>query len=130
MPFVITEDDPMTLPTRQVSSQTSLAWPVCGRVVDVSGGPGGHALRCYLAHGHRGDCDDLGSAQLEHWRGSAKPVAPQNSTLDEVKVVAAAHARSYEAMAHWKRERGWRVEAQRLDSMADALRHLVQVIAR
>jgi len=48
----------------------------------------------------------------------------------DVSTLALAHARTYEAMGHWKRERGWRVEADRLDAMADALRHLVQVLAR
>lgn len=130
MNLVLDEHDSHPLPTRPISVHKGLAWPVCGRVVDVSGGASGHPLRCYLAHGHRGDCDDLGSAELEHWQASASQPqsGPQKAALDDVKVVAAAHARTYEAMAHWKRERGWRVEAERLDAMADALRHLVQVL--
>ena len=132
MNVVVAENGSHPLPVRPISVHKGLAWPVCGRVVDVSGGASGVPLRCHLAHGHRGDCDDLGSAELEHWEANAsKPQsAPQKEVLDEVKVVAAAHARTYEAMAHWKRERGWRAEAERLDAMASAVRHLVQVLER
>jgi hypothetical protein len=133
MTLVISGNGSMPLPTRAVAPHKSLNWPVCGRVVDVSGGPGGHALRCHLAHGHRGSCDDLGSAELEHWQALAAKPAPTRPapppSLDVI-AVALAHARTYSAMAHWKRERGWQIEAERLDAMADSLRRLVQVLER
>lgn len=129
MTLATTVTDSYDLPTRTAASHRAFGWPVCGRVVDVSGGANGHALRCHLSHGHRGDCDDLGSAELEHWQASTAP-APRAPSLDEAKIIAAAQARTYEAMAHWKRERGWRFEADRLDAMAHALRHLVDTLGR
>jgi hypothetical protein len=47
-----------------------------------------------------------------------------------VRVIALAHARTYEAVAEFKRERGADEEAGQLVAMADALRRLVQVLDR
>jgi len=130
MDLVIREDEHSALPVRRMTPPVALAWPVCGRVVDVSGGPTGRPLRCHLSHGHRGTCDDLGSSELEHWQAlSATPPAP-GANLDEVKIMALAHARTYESVAQWKRERGAEEEAGQLFAMADALRRLVAVLDR
>jgi len=130
MDLVIREDEPSTLPMRRLTPPVALAWPVCGRVVDVSGGPSGRALRCHLSHGHRGSCDDLGSSELEHWQANSPSQPASGVTLDKVKVMALAHARTYEAVAQWKRERGADEEAGQLLAMADALRRLVAVLDR
>ncbi len=130
MDLVIREDQPKTLPIRRLTPPAALAWPVCGRVVDVSGGPHGRALRCHLSHGHRGSCDDLGSAELEHWQANANSAPAQGPTLDAVKSTALAQARTYEAVAQWRLERGSIEEAGQLHAMADALRRLVAVLDR
>lgn len=129
MDTVLSQEEPVALPTRSSAGRVSLAWPVCGRVVDVSGGPGGRALRCHLSHGHRGECDDLGSSELEHWQARAN-AADTSRSRDDVIAIALAHARSYEAVAQWRRERGARYEAERLDSMAEALHHFIGILKR
>ncbi len=129
MDVALRHEESSSLPTRSSAGKVSLAWPVCGRVVDVSGGPNGRALRCHLSHGHRGECDDLGSSELEHWQARAN-AADNSRTLDDVIAMALAHARSYEAVAQWRRERGARYEAERLDSMAEALRHFIALLKR
>jgi len=130
MNLVVSEEGPVALPFRPIAPHASLAWPVCGRVVDVSGGSGGRPLRCHLSHGHRGGCDDLGSSELEHWQATAAASPSHTVTLDGVKVIALAQARTYDAVAQWKRERGADEEAEQLIAMADALRHLVRVLSR
>ncbi|MGC4173820.1 hypothetical protein [Demequina sp.] len=130
MDLVIDEDAATALPFRRLTPPAALAWPVCGRVVDVSGGPSGRPLRCHLSHGHRGNCDDLGSSELEHWQASSTTPATSGETLDGVKVLALAQARTYEAVSQWKRERGADEEAGQLLAMADALRRLVLVLDR
>jgi hypothetical protein len=130
------------LPIRRVSPPASIAWPMCGRVVDVSGGPNGRAVRCHLSHGHRGECDDLGSSELEHWRvntapapapaPAATPVATpaQVATPNSVKTLALAQARTYEAVGQWRLERGADAEAGQLFAMAEALRKFVLTLDR
>jgi len=130
MDVTVNQDEWMGLPVRNVASHPTLAWPVCGRVVDVVGGPGGRALRCHLSHGHRGDCDDLGSSELEHWQASTIQTPAQAAANADARVIALAHARTYEAVAEFKRERGADEEADQLVAMADALKRLVQVLER
>lgn len=142
MDLAISGGASVALPIRRVSPPAAIAWPMCGRVVDVSGGPDGRAVRCHLSHGHRGECDDLGSSELEHWRVSTTPVpapapavapaaapAPR-ATPDTVKTLALAQARTYEAVAQWKRERGADAEAEQLFAMAEALRKFVVALDR
>ena len=62
-------------------------------------------------------------------RTLATPPAP-GPTLDGVKVVALSQARTYEAVAQWKFERGADEEGGQLLAMADALRRLVAVLDR
>jgi len=130
MDLVIREDEPAALPMRRLTPPVAMAWPVCGRVVDVSGGPSGRAVRCHLSHGHRGSCDDLGSSELEHWQSHSPASPAPGVNLDGVKTIALAHARTYEAVAQWKLERGADEEAGQLLAMADALRRLVVVLDR
>jgi len=130
MDLVIREDGPRALPMRRLTPPIAMAWPVCGRVVDVSGGPSGRAVRCHLSHGHRGSCDDLGSSELEHWQSSSATPPATGPTIDGVKVVALSQARTYEAVAQWKFERGADEEGGQLLAMADALRRLVSVLDR
>ena len=126
----VSESEWTALPTRPLASHPALAWPVCGRVVDVAGGLGGRPLRCHLSHGHRGECDDLGSSELEYWQARANQSPSQAAAAADVRVIALAHARTYEAVAEFKRERGADDEAGQLMAMADALRRLVQVLER
>jgi len=130
MTLVTTYDGPSALPFRRVSAPPAVAWPVCGRVVDVSGGHGGRPLRCHLSHGHRGECDDLGASELEYWQATAASPASHPATIDGVKTLALGQARTYEAVAQWKRERGADDEAEQLLAMAEALRRLVSVLDR
>ena len=142
MDLAISEGASVALPIRRVSPPASLAWPMCGRVVDVSGGPNGRAIRCHLSHGHRGDCDDLGSSELEYWRINTEPkVAPapvaapaaapaQGGTTKEIRTLALAQARTYEAVGQWRLERGADTEAGQLFAMAEALRKFVLTLER
>lgn len=132
MGIMVGSDESMSLPVRAISTRKAIGWPVCGRVVDVSGGPDGRALRCHLAHGHRGECDELGSAELQHWQAGVPADEPIAADRDheQVSEIALAHARTYESVAQWKRERGATAAADRLFAMADALRHLVRVLDR
>lgn len=130
MSLAVTEGEPLALPFRPMTAHPSLGWPVCGRVVDVANGPRGRVLRCHLSHGHRGGCDDLGSSELERWHASAAASPSHTATLDGVKTLAMAQARTYEAVGQWKRERGADEEAEQLMAMANALRRLVLVLDR
>ena len=140
MDLAISEGASVALPIRNVRPPAAIAWPVCGRVVDVSGGPNGRAIRCHLSHGHRGECDDLGSSELEYWRIITEPkqapaapaaVAPtRDSTAHEVRTLALAQARTYEAVGQWKLERGAETEAGQLFAMAEALRKFVLTLDR
>lgn len=130
MDLVITESEAAILPARPLASHPSLAWPVCGRVVDVSGGPSGRPLRCHLSHGHRGGCDDLGSSELENWQASGALSPSQAAARTDARLIALSHARTYEAVAEFKRERGADEEAEQLVAMAEALKRLVAVLDR
>ena len=118
------------LPTRPLASHPAIAWPVCGRVVDVSGGVGGRPLRCHLSHGHRGECDDLGSSELEYWQARTSLSPAEAAARVDPRLIALSHARTYEAVAEFKRERGADEEAGQLLAMADALKRLVAVLDR
>lgn len=113
------------LPIRTHTRPTNMTWPICGRVVDIAG-PYGRPSRCHLLHLHSGRCDDLGSAELEGWQTQTAERVPNREP--SAGAIALAHARTYEAIAHWRRERGAASEADRLDAMAEALRRLVAVI--
>ena len=130
MSLVVSEGGPLALPFRPVTARSAIGWPVCGRVVDVADGPHVKVLRCHLSHGHRGGCDDLGSSELEQWQASAAATSTHTATLEGVKILALGQARTYDAVAQWKRERGADEEAEQLHAMADALRRLVMVLDR
>ena len=65
--------------------------------------------------------------ELIHTRAVAVALVPVSLLFI---AIALAHARSYEAVAQWRRERGARYEAERLDSMAEALHHFIGILKR